>query len=508
MTYHRYAFFFAVCMLVSAPATAGSATFLQFGSFESRSEAEARLNQVKQKNAALIGAMDVTIREVKLPPDNITVYRTQAGPVASKTSAQSICSQLAAQGDECYVVQTAMVDVPASTSAALAATGEALGAPVAAKTVDSLTAKLPNPDATLNADLARPFSAQASARDPRAVTALASVGAGTTTLATPGEVPLAQPSLAPLAGADAAVAAPATNASPQLQAALDQAVVDEAALKQAVAPPPASEPSFWSRLNPFSSATPKATPAADVAALAPPQSPIATPAVTIEAPAAVASVPLAPLQPTESTAVAAEPVTLAAASLSAPPLQLPPPPAPLKGFNTADAAAPTPESTGNIAARPLPAGPGSVKVEEAKRVPLTQNTLPSAGTAQSASALSLSPSATLGQKTLWAQIGPFADTQEALAFWEQYRQLHPDFPVVRVRVTASLLAQWRGNTKQWLRVGPFAREGFISSLCASLADSQDEALRENTKCGRVIDLGVASSGTRQIGYLPGSRYNR
>ncbi|MFM9889718.1 MAG: SPOR domain-containing protein [Rickettsiales bacterium] len=575
MTHRRFALLFALSTLLASPVWAASVTYLQFGSFETRAEAETRLNLVKQKNAAVIGTMDVTIREVKLPPDNLTVYRTQAGPVASKATAQSICSQLAAQGDECYVVQTAMIDTPPSVASAANAVAAASAVPgqAVAKANDVATgardtlANTPNASASLNADLAQPFSAQASARDPRSVAALASVSPTSATLAPAAPAvndaaSAGQPSLAPLTESSSNAAAtlpPAPANSPELQAALDRAVANEAQVNASVVPPQTAAPrSFWSRLNPFNSATPTpaapAAPPANVAALAPPVIPVSTTPVAAPAETPAFAVPLAPLQPAggavpagapvaasvalpplsaqtpagvPSPVLAAapepqpqpqpQPVVLAQAPLSTPSLQLPPPPAPLKGFNAAPTAPLMPEPTGSIVARPIPAGPqsfgaapGSVKVEEAQRVPLTQNALPPVSTlpAQTVPVLPLSPSATLGQKTFWAQMGPFADTQEALAFWDQYRLMHPDFPVVRVRVTASLLAQERGSTSQWLRVGPFAREGFISSLCSSLVDAEGEKLREDLKCGRVTDLGVASSGTRVPGYLPGSRYSR
>jgi hypothetical protein len=123
-------------------------------------------------------------------------------------------------------------------------------------------------------------------------------------------------------------------------------------------------------------------------------------------------------------------------------------------------------------------------------------------------AMSLSPSATLGQKTLWAQIGQFPNTQAALAFWDQYRQAHPDFPVVRVRVTSPYSEQLRGNDQVWLRVGPFARQAFISNLCASVPHPDANSNQPGLSCGTITDLGIASAPNRMPGYLPASRYSR
>jgi hypothetical protein len=115
----------------------------------------------------------------------------------------------------------------------------------------------------------------------------------------------------------------------------------------------------------------------------------------------------------------------------------------------------------------------------------------------------LSPSATIGQKTLWAQIGSFEDPQAALAFWDRYRNGHPDFPVVRVRVTSPYMAQQRAVSQVNLRVGPFARDAFISNLCSTL---EDDDATEDLQCQAVTDMGVASGP--KSGQLPNSRYRQ
>ena len=85
----------------------GTQVFLQFGSFESRDEAEDKLNDVSTAHTGLIGGLPLAIREVAIA-EGLTVYRTQAGPVGSRTKAQSMCAQLASNGDACYIVETAI----------------------------------------------------------------------------------------------------------------------------------------------------------------------------------------------------------------------------------------------------------------------------------------------------------------------------------------------------------------------------------------------------------------
>jgi hypothetical protein len=157
-------------------------------------------------------------------------------------------------------------------------------------------------------------------------------------------------------------------------------------------------------------------------------------------------------------------------------------------------------------------GQGNVQVEEARRVPLSMDTAPAPAAVPAypvpiAPPVSLSPSATLGQKTIWAEIGYFPDMQTALAYWAVYRQGHPDFPVVRTRVSAPLRMSTGPVT---LRVGPFAQEKVVNILCSSLAAPNADGSNPsaNLRCGRVMDMGVAATTTPGTGYLPDSRYNR
>jgi hypothetical protein len=118
--------------------------------------------------------------------------------------------------------------------------------------------------------------------------------------------------------------------------------------------------------------------------------------------------------------------------------------------------------------------------------------------------VSLRPSATEGMKTLWASIGPFNSNDEALAYWAAYRQNHPDFPVVRVRVASSYQQLVHGVNSFSLRVGPIAQRGFVDSLCASLPQQAEG--KQQIRCGVVSDLGTSAPLVPTPGYLPASRY--
>ncbi len=542
----RQRFVFALLMSVTAtPVLAATATMVQFGSFESKAEAEARLAEVKQKHGGLISGLSSSVSEVPIG-EGMTSFRTQAGPVANKAAAQSICAQLASNGDECYVVETAIaqpkapekvlggVEKPISAPPKQAAAVEAPAAPAApvialkpvvaaaAESVAPAAPVLPNNVATV------------PARDPSNLAALANISANSAPLNTGSPAPDAPQAAAPVLESSA------------LQAAMDKAIAEEESAQAAVKTTAVEQKSFWSRVNPFaegSTAAPRAAAAPQPPVLA--AAPVALPPVVVPSAEPVEEKPVAPaLKPTTVKLVETKPVVPASAAIPAPaapeapvvalapapanpPLPLlPPPPAPLRAAAPqpvpvppappmAGALRPAPEPLGvNVPPPPVIAAvPGpNVRVEEAQRVPLTQQTTPPLPVAPSIvppnAVVSLSPSATVGQKTMWAQLGPFADAPDALAFWDNYRLAHPDFPSVRVRVTNAVSALNRGDNRQWLRVGPFAREGYVSALCASLLTPEGQPVRAGLQCGRVVDMGVASSGDRVPGYLPGSRYKR
>ena len=548
-------------LLFSTSALAAPVFMLQFGSFETKEEAEKHLGELTTKHAASVSALSPTIREVTLPPDNLTVYRTQAGPVASKPEAQAICSKLAVNGGQCYIVETAMI---ASASAPKAPVAPAIVAPLV------------------------------SAAAP-VVAAAEEAVASPNTLAVAGLVENGSPGFAELPTLESTI--PAAPPAPlvdtrAIDTALDDAAARQAAAATAVAAAPAAvadvakkeERSFWSRLNPFGSDTPETPapkapviPPSDTALAAPvdkimtettvpptpfvvdpsvqpplrpiaqeqpplpviePITPLPSPELLAAAPAPALSAPLSPPAAIATTAapeipntpppmpapVAVEPVPAPAAGTA---FILPPPPAPLRAQDrdalasgTTPPSAPpiaAPQPTGSLhpvaetptpfVAAPVPAipfapasagkAPAAVIAPPVSAVaaPVVSQPVPLPNTTP----LPPQPAVSLGQKTLWAQISQFNDEQEALAFWDAYTQAHPDFPAVRVRVTAPL--QGRGAAVS-LRVGPFARVESIRNLCSTMPVKK-------LRCGSVTDLGVsADPRAAHTGVVPDSRYNR
>jgi hypothetical protein len=558
----RLALALLVTSLAASSAFAASVTMLQFGSFETRDEAEKKLADISGKYGATLGALPTSIREVKLPPDNLTVYRTQAGPVADRSAAQSICAKLAATGDECYIVQTAMVGTPAAN--AVASTSPALLTTPLLSTPATTTVATPDLTSKLT-----PLQQPVDARDPMDRAALGSVN-----------TPLANADQPPVSNTEAS--AVQDQQSAEMGAALDKAANNQSQtasdIDTSMSTAQAEQHrSFWQRMNPFS-ATPKApvtppapplvaapvevvsseplpppvvaqaTPSATIIPVTPttPVTPITSsstivvPAVTA---AAVATPTLSPL-PNTPTQVTPAPVTVvqvvppaatpvAAATpapqpvgfdnshviTQAPPMMLPPPPAPLRAQDREMLAAgkrplPAPESTSApIMVTPLPPtvvadnaqAPGNVQVEEARRVPVTTPLPAGAPTPFMQAPVVMQPSATEGIKTIWAQIGPFTSNDDALAYWANYRQNHPDFPVVRVRVTSSYQQLLHGVNSYSLRIGPIAQRAFVNALCQSLPAQPSG--QEPLHCASISDLGMSSPLQPAPGYLPASRYS-
>ncbi len=543
---YRFPAIAVAASLLATSALAAPVFMLQFGSFESKDEAASHLVAIKSKNAAALGSLTTSVREITLPPDNLTVYRTQAGPLNTRADAQAVCAKLAGSGDDCYVVETAMVEQNVPIGTAKPAVDTAAAAPLEPVTQT-------NP------------AAVQIARDPANEAAIAS----STTMPAPGfsdMPPQELPAAAPM---------PWKNEKPMDMALAEAAGEQPMVVAAAPAAPVAAKlptrevkeksRSFWWHLNPFSddeekkkvAVKPAATPTSVKEASVPVETVAARPNPFTVDPTARPG--WRPLETGQVPVVASAPAVPAlvpsapAVAMSQPPIvdngpfQLPPPPAPLRAQDRAALAAgqpmvapavpkveatpiAPPMKTGDlpvVAAAPsvapfksspsvpeggaekIAAGEGNVRVGEAQRVPLTEDVVPPSVSQPVAAVpvvqqppVSLSPSSTLGQKTLWAQIGQFVDAQAALGYWEAYRQAHPDFPVVRVRVTSPYQAQLRGHTAVSLRIGPFARAESIRNLCTTIP-------AEKLRCGSITDLGVAANpyGQRE-GFLPGSRYQR
>lgn len=568
-------FWMAATLLVATPALAAPVFMVKFGGFESRAEAETRLNTLKTKHAGVLSRLDLSVGETKLPPDNLTVYSAQAGPLATRADAQSICSQLSSNGDECYVVETAMRPATAAPVAAAAPVPAPVATPVPAPVAAAAPVSAPAPvvaAAPAPALVPAPTMPLDASRDPKNVKAINSVAASPSMTSdeaseavaadmhrqlaastSPSSSPaprVVPPQPSPYAASSVGVS-PATTATHIAEDDAKKAVVAGAAADTAP-----KERSFWDRVFGSEEAKPAAMPvaatppapvaapvapvivsapaparmpappapvlaAAPVPAPAPVAAPAPTPVYPATAPVYPANAPVYPPVDEATKARAAQqmaapatpPVIAAPVVTEAQPFRLPPPPAPLPARAPAPApmTAPAPLP---VAAAPVPAPqstgtlPSNVKVEEARRVPVTATPMPVPPAPAPAIPPELSPASSVGVKTLWAEVGSFSSPQEALAFWDSYRAKHPDFPVVRVRVTTPMQSAMHGKGKATnLRIGPFGHQGFIRNLCSTL-DDEDILDDNDLHCGSITDMGVASSRDERRGLLPQSRYNR
>ena len=146
MNYRRLLFVCMATISVATPCLAASEINVQFGSYETRDEAEKRVSDITSAHKNDLGGKAPAIREVKLPPDNLTVFRTQAGPYDSRATAQSICQKLSSTGDECYVVESAVASPVAPTPVAPAPVAAAAPPPPApAAPAPVVTAPAPPP---------------------------------------------------------------------------------------------------------------------------------------------------------------------------------------------------------------------------------------------------------------------------------------------------------------------------------------------------------------------------
>lgn len=413
----------------SALAKPASVFMLQFGSFESTEEANQRVSSLKSKHAGLIGNMGSRVQEVALP-DNLTVFRTQAGPVASRAEAQSICAQLASNGDECYVVETAMSTQPAATQMAKANTAPAsvsFSKPnTPAPTIETLNAAS-TAQATSPAVKMPPLPTPAAKEDMQ-VAAMESKLEAATAAPTSAREDARKTIASDMSAVKALESAPPITKATTLKPALPD--TDKPVVKTASSADN-ERPSFWSRLNPFSDdasdakPTKVAAPKVETAVTKVESTEVA--AVEVKKPALPsAEAPRVTAPAAMQTPVATQPAAMSdgrtpvmlpakqSADTSSS-LPLPPPPAmndsakQIFARNQQEAPRLVPEQTGSVpviaaaSGRPAvtnapfsnasnetltrlgkpvttTAGDGSVKVGEAQRVPLSQATqMPSDG---------------------------------------------------------------------------------------------------------------------------------
>ncbi len=95
------------------------AYLLQLGAFDSRIEARAHWDKLKDEHADLMGDLKPLIADTVIDRGRRTIYRTQAGYVPGKRNAERLCEEFFNRNIECFVVERAMVmEVPVASQAA------------------------------------------------------------------------------------------------------------------------------------------------------------------------------------------------------------------------------------------------------------------------------------------------------------------------------------------------------------------------------------------------------
>ena len=83
-------------------AAAGPAWRIQLVSLSSQKDAEAVWARMQKANTDLLGKLKLQVQTVKLSKG--TFYRVQAGPLADRTAAASLCGSLKTRKQDCLVV--------------------------------------------------------------------------------------------------------------------------------------------------------------------------------------------------------------------------------------------------------------------------------------------------------------------------------------------------------------------------------------------------------------------
>lgn len=461
-------------------AHAESAFLVQLGSFPTEQEATQKWEKLKSSHGDVLGAMTLRVSEALSQPDNVTVYRTQAGPLPGKKEAQSVCARLASAKVDCFVVETAMFTAPNAVDAEKSTAQASVAAP--------LPPELPNiaPSASASDDaLAKPAPSASDALQPIPAAMLADAGAAAQNSAAPvGSYTVkSAPAAAPMpVNVENDLSKP--GAKPVQVKEQREEDKEETGLSRFLpffGKSKAKEKEAVSDAKPVSAenAAPAAAASAVVQELAtqPKVITIGAPVQPVAAAPAPASAPVSTVKPLALPPVAAS--APASTASSAAPLRLVAPP-----VSENRAAARQPATLGTLP--PLGKGKSAsaqVNVAEAVRVPLSSAAGEGASGRQSGQ-LTHQPAA---EHNLWAQLSFFNDEQSAFAYWDELRAAHSELASgVRARVTRPYqAAQTRDVPQLSLRVGPFAYAANVRQVC-------EMAARTGLRCSMVKDIGGAA----------------
>ena len=75
---------------------------VQLAAVSSQDRARSEWSLIQSRNNDILGSLDLNVQSVKL--DRGTFYRVQAGPLADRFAASSLCGQLKNRKQDCLVV--------------------------------------------------------------------------------------------------------------------------------------------------------------------------------------------------------------------------------------------------------------------------------------------------------------------------------------------------------------------------------------------------------------------
>lgn len=104
----RYAIIVAAITALPLQAAAQTVFTVQLGNFQTEQQARAHWKTLSNNFPDLFSALNYAPDELVSRNDDFVTYRTQAGPIATRSEARAICDEVIAQGYECLVAETAM----------------------------------------------------------------------------------------------------------------------------------------------------------------------------------------------------------------------------------------------------------------------------------------------------------------------------------------------------------------------------------------------------------------
>lgn len=88
----------------TAPVKMGKGPRVQLGAFRSEAEASREWKKMQAKYKTSLGNLSMMVQKVEIPNKG-TMYRVQAGPLASKDAARTLCKKLVAAGQGCFIAK-------------------------------------------------------------------------------------------------------------------------------------------------------------------------------------------------------------------------------------------------------------------------------------------------------------------------------------------------------------------------------------------------------------------